>query len=291
MKTTNWFLTTLFCLIALTAFAHGGGLDSNGGHHDRKNGGYHYHRPKSGGQTGRKESSAFSGESFTRDLVTVQASRSCVSPNVGVRGPSWEEVANIIAHNKFTHLQQRDFWERHNGKTVCWTGTVCDAFSNCILVSMQPSPRGIVVVNLKAGQRDRVLSCKIGSEVTFFGELHGDITDINVHDAEIGNGGSVYGKVYNGNRNCVVSSPIRQEAPVTWVYYGPSSTSETRLSPEGSLTNKMKSPKKIRYILEIDDCGRKYTIKVSSVKKVDGGYKDEVCFYPDNIVKRVVRLY
>jgi hypothetical protein len=24
--------------------AHGGGLDSNGGHHDRKNGGYHYHR-------------------------------------------------------------------------------------------------------------------------------------------------------------------------------------------------------------------------------------------------------
>ena len=28
-------------------FAHGGGLDSNGGHNDRKNGGYHYHRAPS----------------------------------------------------------------------------------------------------------------------------------------------------------------------------------------------------------------------------------------------------
>ena len=26
-----------------TCFAHSGGLDSSGGHHDRKNGGYHYH--------------------------------------------------------------------------------------------------------------------------------------------------------------------------------------------------------------------------------------------------------
>ena len=24
--------------------SHSGGLDKNGGHHDRKNGGYHYHR-------------------------------------------------------------------------------------------------------------------------------------------------------------------------------------------------------------------------------------------------------
>lgn len=28
----------------LVAHGHGGGLDANGGHHDRKNGGYHYHR-------------------------------------------------------------------------------------------------------------------------------------------------------------------------------------------------------------------------------------------------------
>ncbi len=35
-------------------FAHPGGLDSKGGHHDRKNGGYHYHRggPATGGSSG-----------------------------------------------------------------------------------------------------------------------------------------------------------------------------------------------------------------------------------------------
>jgi hypothetical protein len=35
------------CLLVLLpglAFAHGGGLDANGCHHDRKNGGYHCHR-------------------------------------------------------------------------------------------------------------------------------------------------------------------------------------------------------------------------------------------------------
>ena len=31
-------------LLPMTAFGHGGGLDSRGGHNDRKNGGYHYHR-------------------------------------------------------------------------------------------------------------------------------------------------------------------------------------------------------------------------------------------------------
>lgn len=32
--------------------AHGGGLDSNGGHRDRKNGGYHIHRPSGSAPTG-----------------------------------------------------------------------------------------------------------------------------------------------------------------------------------------------------------------------------------------------
>lgn len=31
-------------LAALALIAHGGGLDSYGGHNDRKNGGYHFHR-------------------------------------------------------------------------------------------------------------------------------------------------------------------------------------------------------------------------------------------------------
>ncbi len=38
-------ITTLFvALLPAMAFAHGGGLDSAGCHHDRKNGGYHCHR-------------------------------------------------------------------------------------------------------------------------------------------------------------------------------------------------------------------------------------------------------
>lgn len=37
------YLLTVMLLPSLT-FAHGGGLDTNGGHHDRKNGGYHCHR-------------------------------------------------------------------------------------------------------------------------------------------------------------------------------------------------------------------------------------------------------
>lgn len=36
-------LAALISLSAASAFAHGGGLDRNGCHHDRKNGGYHCH--------------------------------------------------------------------------------------------------------------------------------------------------------------------------------------------------------------------------------------------------------
>ncbi len=34
----------LFLTLVVPVVAHPGGLDANGGHHDRKNGGYHYHR-------------------------------------------------------------------------------------------------------------------------------------------------------------------------------------------------------------------------------------------------------
>ena len=39
-------LLTVFILLVVTtlAFSHGGGLDANGGHMDRKTGTYHYHR-------------------------------------------------------------------------------------------------------------------------------------------------------------------------------------------------------------------------------------------------------
>ena len=36
----------LLCASQVPSFAHGGGLDSNGCHHNRKTGDYHCHRPK-----------------------------------------------------------------------------------------------------------------------------------------------------------------------------------------------------------------------------------------------------
>jgi len=38
-------------LLAAPAFAHGGGLDASGCHHDRKRGGYHCHRKAQGIRT------------------------------------------------------------------------------------------------------------------------------------------------------------------------------------------------------------------------------------------------
>ena len=41
--------TGAFALLLMLGFVHGEGLDRQGGHHDRRNGGYHFHRgPLSG---------------------------------------------------------------------------------------------------------------------------------------------------------------------------------------------------------------------------------------------------
>ena len=42
-QTLGVFVITLLCLVTIVAFAHSGRTDSNGGHWDRQNGGYHYH--------------------------------------------------------------------------------------------------------------------------------------------------------------------------------------------------------------------------------------------------------
>lgn len=36
-------LSILLGISSITAFSHSGGLDRQGCHHDRKNGGYHFH--------------------------------------------------------------------------------------------------------------------------------------------------------------------------------------------------------------------------------------------------------
>lgn len=66
MKTQIAILLSLFAVV-LTAGpvqAHGGGLDTHGCHHDRKNGGYHCHRGPLAGQ---------SFESQQEMLVALQA--------------------------------------------------------------------------------------------------------------------------------------------------------------------------------------------------------------------------
>ena len=45
-------------LLATLVQAHGGGLDSNGGHNDRKSGGYHFHRGPLAGQRFSSKSAA-----------------------------------------------------------------------------------------------------------------------------------------------------------------------------------------------------------------------------------------
>lgn len=44
--------------IALSAWSHGGGLDAQGGHNDRKNGGYHFHRGSLAGRSFADKASA-----------------------------------------------------------------------------------------------------------------------------------------------------------------------------------------------------------------------------------------
>jgi hypothetical protein len=43
MKNKNLLLGIILACVCSLAYAHGGGLDSKGCHHDRKNGGYHCH--------------------------------------------------------------------------------------------------------------------------------------------------------------------------------------------------------------------------------------------------------
>lgn len=47
----KWLLVIMLLIIPMTAYAHGGGLDSLGCHHNRKQGGYHCHRGELVGQS------------------------------------------------------------------------------------------------------------------------------------------------------------------------------------------------------------------------------------------------
>ncbi len=65
--------TAIICLLRSALLgAHGGGLDSQGGHHDRKNGGYHFHR---GPLKGRSFSSKTEAARALRGAGTAEDTR------------------------------------------------------------------------------------------------------------------------------------------------------------------------------------------------------------------------
>lgn len=73
---TKNILTFMAILVFSTSLclAHSGGLDANGGHHDRKNGGYHYHQSKlkkTKSQTAAEESSGKVVGVSDGDTITI----------------------------------------------------------------------------------------------------------------------------------------------------------------------------------------------------------------------------
>lgn len=80
MRLLQFSLCAFFLLVYFdSAFPHGGGLDSYGCHHNRKQGGYHCHR----GQ--------FAGQSFgSKDEMLQQLKRS-TSEKVPAKNPAGEK--------------------------------------------------------------------------------------------------------------------------------------------------------------------------------------------------------
>ena len=73
-------------LASIPLLSHGGGLDSDGGHHDRKRGGYHFHRGPLAGQQFESKAEAL------KKLGEGQTSRSQASAR---RGP-WRSVVRVV---------------------------------------------------------------------------------------------------------------------------------------------------------------------------------------------------
>ncbi|NUZ06733.1 YHYH domain-containing protein [Piscinibacter koreensis] len=85
----------LWLFAATGAYAHGGGLDSNGCHHDRKNGGYHCHRavvaPTPSAALGARPSRQYALASVRTTPAPVLLSPTC---HVGPRGGTYTITAS-----------------------------------------------------------------------------------------------------------------------------------------------------------------------------------------------------
>ncbi len=106
------FKFLIFCLLVFSgltnAYGHGGGLDQNGGHWDRKAGTYHYHRPRSGssGNLQKSQSSLVQVNKNTKDIsmLGVRVSGILTSlTNIQARISTLEEMVE----NKLSRLLTR----------------------------------------------------------------------------------------------------------------------------------------------------------------------------------------
>lgn len=92
MFTSPWLRRNLaiatFLSLAASVFAHPGRTDANGGHQDRKNGGYHYHN---GGGGGNRESTGSGGGFGTNGKGPYEGSTSTQGStgNFGTTGPGY----------------------------------------------------------------------------------------------------------------------------------------------------------------------------------------------------------
>jgi hypothetical protein len=75
-------------MAAALVFAHGGGLDGQGGHHNRKAGGYHFHRGPLAGQ---------SFASKAAGSAALRARSSPKKPAVVASHSSEDEVAALVS--------------------------------------------------------------------------------------------------------------------------------------------------------------------------------------------------
>ena len=103
---------------------------------------------------------------------------------------TWEEINKIYnLKSEFTDLQKNEYWKNYEGKKVKWTGTVTSISGSLSLqVKLNPDTwTSDVLVRLKDKEKDKVLSIKEKSIVTFIGVLDdwGTLMPITLNYGEI----------------------------------------------------------------------------------------------------------
>lgn len=84
MRLRAALIAALSLAIAFAAFAHGGGTDSQGGHNDRKRGGYHFHRGPLAGKSFSSKSAATAALRAARSS-SAKSSRAVASSSSGTK--------------------------------------------------------------------------------------------------------------------------------------------------------------------------------------------------------------